>query len=63
MVVTLSDMHPYAWVWLLRVVDTAVCVSGHLEVTAVLSCVVTQIIPSIQRGATPWEGLEPVPPD
>ena len=34
MVVSLSDMHPYAWVWLLRVVDTAVRVSGHLEVTA-----------------------------
>ena len=63
MVVTLSDMHLYAWVWLLRVVDTVVRVSGHLEVTAVLSCVVTQIIPSIQRGATAWEGLEPVPLD
>ena len=63
MVVSLPDMHPYAWVWLLCVVDTAVRVSGHLEVTAVLSCVVTYITPSIQRGATPWEGLEPVPLD
>ena len=59
MVVTLSDMHPYVWVWLLRVVDTAVRVSGHLEVTAVLSCVVTYITPSIQRGATPWKVSNP----